>query len=417
MTASPTGKISLALTGAKKPHLPPKANPSNGIKRPHAALHDHDDEDDAHGHGGRAEVVSHFDRAAGGAIDVSKPVREEKMLVIAPRANRDWREASQRNKRQRALKVGREEGRNGDGVPSVQEEEKPSFGLNVFKRVEGDAPVVETAAVEDGQQAPVDEDGDAPVKEKTEDERAIDALLGKEEKTELVLPALTEEEAFARDFRDAPAMATLEDYERVPVEQFGAALLRGMGWKDGEGIGSQRGKKVVQTKVPERRPALLGIGAKEEAAVAQELGTWGKAAKDRKGPQTVYNPVLLRDKKTGELFTEEELEKKKQREEKEEYEREFERSERHKHKERRERDRDDSRERKSERKDGKRERSSERDRRKYDSDEEYYRRKEKEKRRRERERERGGSDYDRERSRRHDSDRDRHSERHRDRRR
>jgi len=35
--------------------------------------------------------------------------------------------------------------------------------------------------------------------------------------------------------------ATEEDYEKVPIEQFGLALLRGMGWKDGDGIGkSQR---------------------------------------------------------------------------------------------------------------------------------------------------------------------------------
>jgi len=30
---------------------------------------------------------------------------------------------------------------------------------------------------------------------------------------------------------------TEEDYEQVPVKQFGLALLRGMGWKDGDGVG------------------------------------------------------------------------------------------------------------------------------------------------------------------------------------
>jgi hypothetical protein len=30
---------------------------------------------------------------------------------------------------------------------------------------------------------------------------------------------------------------TLDDYERIPIEQFGLAMLRGMGWKKGEGIG------------------------------------------------------------------------------------------------------------------------------------------------------------------------------------
>ena len=28
-----------------------------------------------------------------------------------------------------------------------------------------------------------------------------------------------------------------DDYEDIPVTSFGAAMLRGMGWKDGEAIG------------------------------------------------------------------------------------------------------------------------------------------------------------------------------------
>lgn len=31
--------------------------------------------------------------------------------------------------------------------------------------------------------------------------------------------------------------STLEDYEAVPVEEYGMAMLHGMGWKAGEGIG------------------------------------------------------------------------------------------------------------------------------------------------------------------------------------
>ena len=33
------------------------------------------------------------------------------------------------------------------------------------------------------------------------------------------------------------AQATEEDYEKVPIEQFGLAMLRGMGWTDGNGVG------------------------------------------------------------------------------------------------------------------------------------------------------------------------------------
>jgi len=34
--------------------------------------------------------------------------------------------------------------------------------------------------------------------------------------------------------------ATDDDYEKVPIEQFGLAMLRGMGWKDGEGVGKNK---------------------------------------------------------------------------------------------------------------------------------------------------------------------------------
>lgn len=30
---------------------------------------------------------------------------------------------------------------------------------------------------------------------------------------------------------------TLEDYEKIPINDFGLAMLRGMGWKEGTGIG------------------------------------------------------------------------------------------------------------------------------------------------------------------------------------
>jgi hypothetical protein len=410
MSAASSGKISLALGGAKKPVRPA---PANGVKRSHAALHDGEDEEHDHN---VEHTVSHFDQSAGGAIDQNNVPTKRAPLIIEAQANRDWREASQRNKRQRSAKFGEREGGISKMADDTQEteQEKPVYGLNVRKKDEVQSnghPATAEADDEMKDSAP-EANGDAPTRARTADEEAMDALLGnKTSKSTLILPAMTEEEAFERDYKTAPDMATLDDYARVPVEEFGAALLRGMGWKEGEGIGANRGKKIEKTKLPERRPALLGIGAKEEAAVAQELGTWGKAAKDRKGPVQVYNPVLLRDKKTGELFTEEELEKKKAKEEKERYEMEFEREEKRKEKERRRRDRSGSRDRDRDRRDQESRRDrrdrDDHDRKRYDSDEEYYRRKEKERRKRERDE----SDYDRDRLRRYDSDRDRHRER------
>lgn len=409
------GKISLSLGASRKP--PP---PSNGVKRSHAALRDH--EEDEHLSHGKAQTVSHFDREAGGAIDEKNVVPAKGPLVIESLKNRDWKEASQRNKRMRyAMAAEAGKGDNGEREREVveameREREKTTYGLNIAKKVENEE-AVEVDVERNGDVETVVQDGDQIVEQelpRTADDEAMDALLGNAKKSTLVLPAMSEEQAFERDYKDAPDMASLADYDRVPVEEFGAAMLRGMGWKDGEGIGANRGKKMEQTKMPTRRPALLGIGAKEEAAVAQEMGAWGKAARGGKaGEIKVYNPVLLKDKKTGELFTEEELEKKKARDEREKYEIEFEEKERRrkdKDGHRKERDRETSRER--------RDRKEKERRRRDDSDEEYYRRK-KEKERRRRERDDSGHDRDRERSRRHDSDRERRHdggrERHRDR--
>ena len=427
-------KISLSLGASRK--APP---PSNGVKRPRAALQD--DEDDGV-EVGKSEQVSHFDKTAGGAIDSSKTKAETGPLVISAQANRDWREKANQRKRQ---KSGLPEGHGNSAeldarmkdVEARVEASKPKFGLNTYKKEQTeDEETADTAmttgdedvgeSVDAGKGAP--EDNGEGASKKTDDELATDALLGKTTKdTTLTIAAssepMTESDAFSHDFRSAPAMASLDDYARVPVEQFGAALLRGMGWKEGEGIGSQKGKKLPKDsgKVPERRANLLGIGAKEDAAIAQEMGAWGKAAKGKDAK--IYNPLILRDKKTGAQYTEEELEKKKQDDERRKYEDEFDRKEKgreRKHRDdddydsrdrRREKDRDSSRDRRKHRereKDDRRDRD--RERRKYDSesDEEYYRRKEKERRKR---REREEDDYDRDRSRRN---RNREDDRHRD---
>jgi hypothetical protein len=46
--------------------------------------------------------------------------------------------------------------------------------------------------------------------------------------------------SFRDDVENRPDETTMEDYEKIPVDEFGAALLRGLGWKEGEGIGRNR---------------------------------------------------------------------------------------------------------------------------------------------------------------------------------
>ncbi|GFY50172.1 g-patch domain and KOW motifs-containing protein [Trichonephila inaurata madagascariensis] len=61
-----------------------------------------------------------------------------------------------------------------------------------------------------------------------------------------------------------PEESKLEDYDRVPVEQFGMAMMRGMGWKEGDGIGNNN-KKCVEPIEALRRPKGLGLGADASA--------------------------------------------------------------------------------------------------------------------------------------------------------
>ncbi|EGI61074.1 Omega-amidase NIT2 [Acromyrmex echinatior] len=62
--------------------------------------------------------------------------------------------------------------------------------------------------------------------------------------------------------------STLEDYEKIPLNVFGSAMLRGMGWKPGEGIG--KNPKLVTPIVPELRPIGMGLGADKTALQKQD---------------------------------------------------------------------------------------------------------------------------------------------------
>ena len=54
----------------------------------------------------------------------------------------------------------------------------------------------------------------------------------------------------------------VEEYETMPVSDFGKALLRGMGWQEGKGIGrSGSHADDVVVKDVHRRPHRLGLGA------------------------------------------------------------------------------------------------------------------------------------------------------------
>jgi hypothetical protein len=277
------GKVGLKATSAQK-----------DVKRPRLALGD-DDEDDSN----KQQEISGWDAAEGGAVDVGGPKEKEQPRVIPALPNRDWRKEAQRKQ---LAKAPHTQVRN-VVVTEEMEEPKVQYGLTILKKEYQQENGSEEAAAP---AEPMEDIKDSLTEEQRLEKKAIDALVnGKLGDDDLVIPLHNEEELFVNDVRNAPDAPSLDAYEATPIEGFGAALLRGMGWKDGEAIG----RNGNPTKPPEvkRRPALLGIGAKETAAEDVEIGDFKPSkGKSKKGAQT-YNPVALRNKITGEIITEEEL--------------------------------------------------------------------------------------------------------------
>lgn len=280
-------KISLTLGAKKDPQILSKS--PTGTKRPHSALHDSDHEDEAEG---KHEEVTHFDLSAGGAVHTDKKVAPKQLLVIPV--------SEHSKKRQRSGLPTQDTEAAETAVAEAKAKAAPiQFGLNVGTKSVADVEVSPKI------KSPTEQVG---FKTRTVEEEALDSLLGKGPTSNAVIPTLTDQETFERDYDKAPDVPTEADYDAVPIEEFGAAMLRGMGWKDGDAIGKKRGQKPVVQRVIERRADLLGVGAKPAKALGIELGEWGKHAnKHERAINKAYAPVVLKNKKTGELVTEEEL--------------------------------------------------------------------------------------------------------------
>ena len=74
-----------------------------------------------------------------------------------------------------------------------------------------------------------------------------------------------------------PEVPTLENYESIPIEAFGMAMLRGMGWNEGEAIGGIN-KSVTPIFEPQLRPRGLGLGA--DASLKKQLQEAGDNKKN-----------------------------------------------------------------------------------------------------------------------------------------
>lgn len=78
----------------------------------------------------------------------------------------------------------------------------------------------------------------------------------------------------------------MEDYEKIPVHDFGVALLRGMGWKDGMVVGKNQQAGLVKPMEYKPRPSLLGLGATPAPTITKEKKYIKPGEKRAKPPPT-----------------------------------------------------------------------------------------------------------------------------------
>lgn len=337
-----------------RPSNPPATKGRSLPRRPHQLGHDDSSDEDerlpVH------EEVSGFDTHTGGALTVDGQSVDDakKPLVIPVTGKNNWRDRpgvnvkkGKKNLLPREVQAMQEAERSGQAPAGGEvETEGPSmaYGLS-FAHTTADQEQKGDIA---GEYQPTT-NANPPVeasKPLTDDQIALQALIQEskgevERRSDLVIEAVKpdddeaparydEASSFRTDVASRPEPASLDQYNAIPVEEFGAALLRGMGWKDGQSIGrSDYGsssaadrERTNKPRVPERRPGFLGIGAKDSSGgkgAEAEFGAWGKSAMRKasrkqgeekaEGANTegVYMPVMMRNKKTGEYLTEEEL--------------------------------------------------------------------------------------------------------------
>lgn len=274
-------KASFSLP-SKTPSTKTKIRSSQG-KRPRTALHDASDSEDERP--AKHEAIASIED--GKTLTIAELRNRENAtgpLIIEFQKTRDFRdeirEATKAKKGRNLLPpeviAAREmqKGAVDREVVSGDGHEPVKWGLNISSKQDKSINIDETLEQETSATT-------KPLKVRTDDERAIDALMGVSTKTRPVLvikaaslhpvdEGTSEEDSYRRAIRKAPDPSTLEDYERIPVEDYGAALLRGMGWNGKE--------KVKGPKKVERRANRLGLGAKA-LKNPEELGAWTMGGK------------------------------------------------------------------------------------------------------------------------------------------
>ncbi|KAL7626007.1 hypothetical protein AAE478_002776 [Parahypoxylon ruwenzoriense] len=281
-SSSSSSSSSRPLNGAKREARPHPPSTLGKRHRPHALNHDSDSGSDEE-ESGRHEVVT----TIGGDwseselkkrnVSADKSRSTNAPYVITGHKNRDWKAELKAQKASKQAMPNRDLARssNSPETDPADQDKEIKWGLTITTKLAHDETEPSDETVPEQQMSAV-ADSDTTTRRddtsnsKNEDDDAIDALLGKKRKfaKDLIIEgasrrstsaAPAEQDAYRRRVEDAAEISTIEEYEQIPEGEFGAAMLRGMGWN-----GEERGSKPKEAK---RRPHLMGLGSKEDEEI------------------------------------------------------------------------------------------------------------------------------------------------------
>lgn len=250
------------------------------------------------------ELIITFNKFGAQRVNGKKPKTKAPTgpLVIPSKPNPDWREAARKRRAgaARFIPDSAKASTGADGsVGGLGTRDTINSGPQLSGIQFGNKEVkVDTSTTSTDDETNMAVEGHVnDIIEETEDQKALLALLAGDMDSAPQIDAIpvppSETDALQQDVVDLPDVATIDDYARVPITAFGAAMLRGMGWVDGGAVtNSERAKKnaLVEPYLPKSRPALLGIGAKE-----QEVLDDGSKKKKRKGDEKRYIPLVRQE--------------------------------------------------------------------------------------------------------------------------
>ncbi|KAG1777674.1 hypothetical protein EV702DRAFT_1268142 [Suillus placidus] len=173
-------------------------------------------------------------------LSSSSPKAPTGPLVIPSKPNPDWREAARRRRAGVArfipdsakASTGADGSAGGLGTCDTINSGPQLSGIQLGnKEVKVDTTTTRST---DGETNMTIEEHVIAIVEETEDQKALRALLAGDMDSEPQIDSIpvppSETDALQQDVADLPDVATIDDYARVPITAFGAAMLRGMGW-------------------------------------------------------------------------------------------------------------------------------------------------------------------------------------------